>query len=246
MTLLAPYIAAEAIRRWWPVSGPRPASSAWRRVLAHTRRQGDDDGMARGDSRAQLQPRVALMLLLDGARPSTTRGWVNLVAPVVVQAAAGAGHWAAGRRQRALAEWAGAAGFGLVAWGLGTEAPTPAEVGREHPAAAKGPDAQAWHNRPRPPPGRKHPQPAGYRGSSAGDGLVSPVAWMVLSVPWRLRHPRRLTVLAIAVEAPNAVYGVLRAARAVQRRWPRMAVGSALVAAGSLARLRAASAEPLR
>ena len=38
------------------------------------------------------------------------------------------GHWAAGRRQRALAEWAGAAGFGLVAWGLGTEAPTRAEV----------------------------------------------------------------------------------------------------------------------
>src|ERR1019366_2916598 len=27
----------------------------------------------------------------------------------------------------ALAEWAGAAGFGLVAWGLGTEAPTWAE-----------------------------------------------------------------------------------------------------------------------
>jgi hypothetical protein len=43
--------------------------------------------------------------------------------------------------------------------------------------------------------------------------LVSPVAWMVIDVPWRLRHPRRLTVLAIAAEAPNAVYGVLRAAR---------------------------------
>ena len=77
-------------------------------------------------------------------------------------------------------------------------------------------------------------------------GLVSPVAWVVLSVPWRLRHPRRLTVLAIAMEAPNLVYGVLRAARAVQRRRPRMAAGSALVAAGSVARLRAASAEPLR
>ena len=37
-------------------------------------------------------------------------------------------------------------------------------------------------------------------------GLVSPVAWVVLSVPWRLRHPRRLTVLAIAMEAPNLVY----------------------------------------
>ena len=65
---------------------------------------------------------------LDGARPSTTRIWVDLVVPVVIQAAAGAGHWAAGRRQRALAEWAGAAGFGLVAWGLGTEAATAAEV----------------------------------------------------------------------------------------------------------------------
>ncbi|MGD0066835.1 MAG: hypothetical protein ABSB76_25735 [Streptosporangiaceae bacterium] len=40
-------------------------------------------------------------------------------------------------------------------------------------------------------------------------------------MPWRLRHPRRLTVLAIATEAPNAVYSALRAARAVQRRGPR-------------------------
>jgi hypothetical protein len=58
-----------------------------------------------------------LMRLLDGGRPSRTSMWVSLVAPVVTQAAAWAGHWAAGRRQRALAEWAGAAGFGLVAWG---------------------------------------------------------------------------------------------------------------------------------
>jgi hypothetical protein len=105
-------------------------------------------------------------MLLDGSRPSRTSGWVPYVAPVVTQAA-GAGHWAAGRRQRALAEWAGAAGFGLVAWGL-------------------------------------------------------------------------------AMEAPNAVHGILRAARAVLRRRPRMAVGSALVAVGSVARLRAAAAEPLR
>ena len=76
--------------------------------------------------------------------------------------------------------------------------------------------------------------------------LVFPVAWMVIGVPWRLRHPRRLTALAIANEAPNVAFNVLRVARAVQRRRPRMAVGSALVAAGSLARLRAASAEPLR
>ena len=64
-------------------------------------------------------------------------GWVSPVAPVVTQAAAGAGHWAAGRRQRALAEWAGAAGFGLVAWGLGTEAPTVAEV-QETSGGSKG------------------------------------------------------------------------------------------------------------
>jgi hypothetical protein len=69
---------------------------------------------------------------------------------------------------------------------------------------------------------------------------------MIIGVPWRLRHPRRLTVLAIASEAPNAVFYVLRVARSVQRRRPRIAVGSALVAAGSVARLRAAAAEPLR
>jgi hypothetical protein len=69
---------------------------------------------------------------------------------------------------------------------------------------------------------------------------------MALGVPWRLRHPQRLTALAIANEAPDVALSVLRAARAVQRRRPRIAVGSALVAAGSVARLRAASAEPLR
>ena len=68
------------------------------------------------------------MLTLDGNRPSGALEWVSRVAPVVTQAVVGAGHWAAGRRQRALAAWASAAGFGLVAWGLGTEAPTRAEV----------------------------------------------------------------------------------------------------------------------
>ena len=182
------------------------------------------------------------MLLLDGARPSRTLGWVSPVAPVVTQAAAGAGHWAAGRRQRALAEWAGAAGLGLVAWGLGTEAPTRAEVeenirdlmrklGTEAPATA-GTETPAARRLSRYFP-RYDP--------------VFPVAGMVNGVPWRLRHPRRLTVPAIAVEAPTVVVSVLRAARAVQRRRPRMAAGSALVAYGSVARcLRAASAEPLR
>ena len=72
------------------------------------------------------------------------------------------------------------------------------------------------------------------------------VAGIVLGVRSGLRHPRRLTVLAIAGEAPTAVFCVLRVPRAVQLRRPRIAVGSALVAAGSVARLWAASAEPLR
>ena len=67
------------------------------------------------------------MLLLDGTRPAGALDWVSPVVPVVTQVAVGVGHWAAGRRQRALAAWTTAAGFGLVAWGLGTEAPTRAE-----------------------------------------------------------------------------------------------------------------------
>jgi hypothetical protein len=201
--------------------------------------------MASDDSKARLLLRLAFMPLLDGVRPSGTLGWVSPVAPVVTQAAAGAGHWASGRRQRALAEWAGAAGFGLVAWGLGTEAPTLAEVeenmrrlqrdllrklGTAAPATA----------------GTETPTARRLSRYFRWSDLVFPVAWMVIGVPWRLRHPRRLTVLAIAAEAPNVVFNVLRAARAVQRRRPRIAAGSALVAAGSVSRLRAASAEPLR
>ncbi len=174
-----------------------------------------------------------------------------IVAPVVTQAAAGAGHWAAGRRQRALAGWAGAAGLGLVAWGLGTEAPTSAEVLKNIRALA---EMERRRRDPLRKPATKAPAGAGTETPAARRvsrffrwyGVVSPVASMVIDVPWRLRHPRRLTVLAIAAEAPNVVFDVLRVARAVQRRRPRMAVGSALVAAGSVARLRAASAEPLR
>ena len=184
---------------------------------------------------------------LDGARPSRTSGWVLIVAPVVTQAASGAGHWAAGRRQRALAEWAGAAGFGLVAWGLGTEAATAAEVQENFQRMLRDLMRERGTKAPASP---QTETPMARRLDrffrTVRIDLVSPVAWMVIDVPWRLRHPRRLTVLAIAAEAPVVVYGVLRAARAVQRRRPRMAVGSALIAAGSVARLRAASAEPLR
>jgi len=209
--------------------------------LARTRRRGDNAGMARDDGRAQLQ-RVALMLTLDGTRPSGALEWVSRVAPVVTQAAVGAGHWAAGRRQRALAAWASAAGFGLVAWGLGTEAPTLAEV-------------ESIRRQQRDRLLKLNPEAAadGTRALTARQqswfGLA---AWtvtgigMVTGVRSGLRRPQRLTVLAIAGEAPAVVFSVLRAARAVQRRRPRTAAGSALAAAGSVARLRAASAEPLR
>ena len=194
--------------------------------------------MARDDSGAQLQ-RVALMLTLDGVRPSGALEWVSRVAPVVTQAAVGAGHWAAGRRRRALAAWASAAGYGLVAWGLGTEAPAPAEVEsirrqqrdrllKLNPKAAAA-ETQALTAR-----------------QQSWFGLAATGIGMVTGVRSGLRRPQRLTVLAIAGEAPAVVFYVLRVARAVQRRRPRTAAGSALAVAGSLARLRAASAEPLR
>ncbi len=188
---------------------------------------------------------MALPPILDGARPAGVLGWVGPGAPVVIQAAVGAGHWAAGRRQRARAAWAGAVGYGLVAWGLGTEAPTPAEArqnmqrlqrdllrerGTKVPAVAGTQTPTARHL------SRYAPQ---YR-------LAATVEGMVLGVRWGLRWPRRLTVLAIASQAPNALLSVLWAARAVQRRRPRIAAGYALLVAGSVARLRAASAEPLR
>jgi hypothetical protein len=199
--------------------------------------------MARDVSWAQVGRMY--LLVLDGARPAGMLGWVSPVAPVVTQAVVGAGHWAAGRRRRALAAWTGAAGYGLVAWGLGTEAPTPTEArqnmqrmlrdllrerGIKAPAAAVTQTPTARHL------SRYGPL---YR-------LAVTVVGMVLGVRWGLRYPRRLTVLAIASQAPNVVLSVLWAARAVQRRRPRIAAGYALLVAGSVARLRAASAEPLR
>jgi hypothetical protein len=199
--------------------------------------------MARDDSGDRLLRRLMFMSVLDGTRPSGIPGWVSPVAPAVTQAAIGAGHWAAGRRQRALAAWASAAGFGLVAWGLGAEAPTRAEArehieqqkdlmrgrGMEVPATAA--QTEIWMTR----------QP--WRDAL---DVLGPSIKMVVGVRSGLRRPRRLTVLAIAGEAPLAVFYALRVAQAVQRRRPRMAVGSALVAVGAVARLRAAAAEPLR
>jgi len=122
--------------------------------------------------------RWAALRFLDGGRPARTSGWVPLVTPVVTQAAAGAGHWAAGRRQRALAEWAGAAGFGLIAWGLGTEAPTAAEV---QESFRRQLDLMRKPGTPAPAsPGRKHPQPAGSTGSSGPSGSTSSSAGTAL------------------------------------------------------------------
>jgi hypothetical protein len=185
---------------------------------------------------------------------------VGPVAPVVTQAAVGAGHWAAGRRRRALAAWTSAAGYGLVAWGLGTEAPTPAEarqnaqqnferLQREAVLRRQGPKAPAAARTPTPAARRlerylSRVAPLFRATDTPLYRLASTVVGMVIGVWWGMRWPRRLTVLAIAVEAPNAVIHVPWVARAVQRRRPRIAAGWALVAAGSVARLRAASAEP--
>jgi hypothetical protein len=195
--------------------------------------------MARDDSRDRLLLRVVFMSGLDGTRPSGIPEWVSPVIPVVTEAAVGAGHWRAGRRQRAVAAWASAAGFALMAWGLGTEAPTRAE-------SEKSLERQKDLLRER---GIQVPATAGMTPGARRLLRYAPafqVAGIVFGVRSGLRRPRRLTVLAIAGEAPTAVFCALRVPRAVQRRRPRMAAGSALVAAGAVARLRAASAEPLR
>jgi hypothetical protein len=210
--------------------------------LGRKRRLGDNAGVTGDDSKAEVQ-RAVLVLLLDGTKPSGALEWVSPVAPAVTQAAVGAGHWAAGRRQRALAAWASAAGFALVAWGLGTEAPARAEVEsiwRQQTDLLRKPGTTASATAgTQKPTARQVSRYAVY-------GAAVTVAGMPLSVRSGLRHPRRLTAVAIASEAPMAVFYALRVPRAVQRRRPRIAAGSALVAAGAVARLRAASAEPLR
>ena len=173
--------------------------------------------MARDDSWAQVL-RVALPIL-DEARPSGMLGWVPLVAPVVTQAAVGAGHWAAGRRRRALAAWTSAAGYGLVAWGLGTEAPTPAEarqnmeqnmqrLQREGRLREPGTTAPAAAGTPAPAARRlerhlSRVAPLFRATDTPLYRLASTVVGMVIGVWWGLRWPRRLTVRAIAVDSPG-------------------------------------------
>ena len=192
--------------------------------------------MASDDGTGPLLMRLSLLKVLDGARPSGTLGWATPLAPVVTQAVVGAGHWASGRRRRALAAWASAAGCGLRAWGLATEAPTRAEANE---------NLQRQRDLLR-EPGQEAP---------ATTAAETPMPWLepftacmqvVFGVRSGLRRPRRLNVRAIADETFGTVFFVLRAARAVQQRKPKLAAGSALFVAAAVARLRAAKAEPLR
>jgi hypothetical protein len=186
------------------------------------------------------------MYILDGVRPSGAVGWVSPVALVVTPAAVGAGHWAAGRRKRALAAWVAAAGFGLVAWGLGTEAPTGAAVREEMQRRLRDLMRRRGIQAPAAAGTHTYDPPPVVRLFERVSPVASPIVGIVIGVRWGLRHPRRLTVFAIALAAPDAAFYGLRAVRAVQRGRPRTAVGSALIIAGSVARLRAAAAEPLR
>ena len=201
--------------------------------------------MARDYSRARLRLQLALSAL-DGTRPSGTLDWVSALAPALTQAAVGAGHWAAGRRQRALAAWACAAGSGLAAWGLGTEAPTRAEIVKktqQHRDLLR--ELSGGRPGPQAPAAAGTQTPARQRSLNAVSALAS-CSQVVFGVRSGLRHPQRLTPHVIASETFNTASYVLRAVRAVQQHRPKIAVGRALGAAGSLARLRAASAEPLR
>jgi len=175
------------------------------------------------------------MLSLDWTRPSRPLEWVTCVAPVVTQAVAGAGHWAAGRRQRALAAWASAAGCALVAWGRGTEAPFRAEV-----------EPIRRQQRDRLPELNPKAAAAGTRALTARQHWWWGVtAWtitgigIVNGVRSGLRPPQRLTVpaIVIAIEAPGVAFTILQTARAVQQRKPRIAAGSALAVAGWVARV---------
>jgi len=203
--------------------------------------------MARDNGKARLQLELVL-LAMDGTRPSGPLEWVSAAAPVVTQAAVGAGHWAADRRQRALAAWASAAGSALAAWGLGTEAPTRAEMVKntqQHRDLLRTLGTRLPPEAPATAGTQTH---LGQRSQNALSALICAqiCAQIVFGVRSGLRHPRQLTAHAIASETFSTVTNVLVAARAVQRRRPRIAAGRALSAAGSLARLRAASAEPLQ
>jgi hypothetical protein len=113
---------------------------------------------------------------------------------VVTQAAVGAGHWAADRRQRALAAWACAAGSGLVAWGLGTEAPTRAEMvenTRQHRDLLRTLGARLPPEAPATAGTHTH---LSQRSQNALAALIpAQIVGVVFGVRSGLRHPRQLT-----------------------------------------------------
>ena len=205
--------------------------------------------------------RVALPIL-DEARPSGVLGWCLVSLRLLPRLWSGPGTGPPGVGGGPWPRGTSAAGYGLVAGGLGTEAPTPAEVRenmqqniqrlqREGVLREPGTKAPTAAGTPTPAARRleRHLSRVApfYRATDTPQyRLASTVVGMVLGVRWGLRHPRRLTVLAIAGESYTVVFYVPWVARAVQRRRPRIAAGWALVAAGSVARLRAAAAEPLR
>ena len=172
--------------------------------------------------------------------------WLSPVAPAVTQArhrgralappGAGSGPWP---------RWAGAAGFGLVAWGLGTEAPTRAEA-QENIEQQKAPDAQAWHRGAGlPPPSRKPGLPASrWRNAldvlepSIKHGLRGAVGPAQPAAADGARHRRRSP--ARCVLCPAGARG--QCSGAGRGTSPP---GAALVAAGSVARL-AGSIQPNR
>jgi hypothetical protein len=222
---------------------PRPGGDVRSRYsgsLAHLRRPGDNAGGARDDGGDRLLRGLVFISLLNGIRPFGILEWVSPVAPVVTDAAVGAGHWAAGRRQRALAAWASAAGFGLVAWGLGTEAPSRAEWQRY---IEQQKDLMRKRGMKMPVTAARTETSAARRRFSNALDVLGPSIKMFFGVRYGLR---RLTVLAIADEAWYVVFYGLRVPWALERRKPRISIGSALVVAGSVARLRAQWAEPLR
>jgi hypothetical protein len=174
--------------------------------------------MARDNSKARLHLEL-LLLAHDGTRPSGTLEWMSAAAPVVTQAAVGAGHWAAGRRQRALAAWASAAGAGLVAWGLGTEAPTRAEMiknTRQHRDLLRKLGERLPPEAPATAGTQTH---LSQRSQNALAALipVQIVVRVVFGVRSGLRHPRQLTARTIASETFSTATYVLVAARAVHR-----------------------------
>ena len=127
---------------------------------------------------------------------------------------------------RALAAWTSAAGYGLVAWGLGTEAPTPAEVRENMEQNIQ----RLQRGGALPEPGTKAPA-AAWTPRTAARRLnrylarAAPLFKAAGTPQHKLAHHWRLTVLAIAREAQNAVFYVPWVARAVQRRRPRIAAG---------------------